>query len=241
MPMKDIYPYRTLARGPGSLALLAAIFALWLVLLLQLVPSGDFMKESFGKYLSYFSGTAAGPEPVKTEPAPVDSAKVDPANVEVALLAGGCFWGMEEILRQIPGVIDVEVGYTGGSTANPRYRDVRTGFTGHAESVRVVFDRSRLSYADLLEKWFFKMHDPTTKNRQGNDIGTQYRSAIFVATPEQREVALEVKERVDASGFWRKPIVTEIVDAGPFTLAEDEHQDYLQKYPGGYTCHFMRE
>src|SRR5690606_39058617 len=141
----------------------------------------------------------------------------------------GCFWGMEEILREIPGVLNTEVGYTGGKTAEPTYEDVRTGDTGHAESVRVVFDPSKLSYEELLEKWFFRMHDPTTLNRQGNDVGTQYRSAIFVTSPEQREIAERVKKRVDESGKWDAPIVTEIVDAGPFTLAEDYHQDYLQK------------
>ncbi|HLV66745.1 MAG TPA: peptide-methionine (S)-S-oxide reductase MsrA, partial [Polyangiaceae bacterium] len=118
---------------------------------------------------------------------------------------------------------------------------VRTGRTGHAESVRVVFDPAKLSYEELLEKWFFRMHDPTTKNRQGNDIGTQYRSAIFVTTPEQRRIAESVKRRVDESGKWPRPVVTEIVDAGPFTPAEDYHQRYLEKNPGGYTCHYLRE
>src|SRR5205823_5043901 len=115
--------------------------------------------------------------------------------LETAILAGGCFWGMEDILRTIPGVLETEAVYTGGTTASPTYEDVHTGATGHAEAVRVVFDPQRLSYADLLEKWFFRMHDPTTKNRQGNDVGTQYRSAIFVTSPEQRTVAEEVKAR----------------------------------------------
>ena len=115
------------------------------------------------------------------------------------------------------------------------------GGTGHAEAVRVLFDPDRLSYADLLEKWFFRMHDPTTPNRQGNDIGPQYRSAIFTTTPEQKRIAKAVKARVDRSGKWKRPVVTEIADAGPFTRAEDEHQDYLQKNPGGYTCHYLRE
>ncbi len=159
---------------------------------------------------------------------------------EVALLAGGCFWGMEEILRRIPGVIDVESGYTGGSTPNPTYREVCSGLTGHAEAVRVLFEPSRIPYAVLLEKYFFRMHDPTTKNRQGNDFGSQYRSAIFPTTPEQRATAEQVKARVAASGFWGAPIVTEIAAAGPFTPAEEEHQDYLQKYPEGYTCHYLR-
>ena len=163
------------------------------------------------------------------------------ANRETVILAGGCFWGMEEILRGIPGVVETEVGYTGGSSSSPTYDDVHTGSTGHAEAVRVVFDPTKLSFADLLEKWFFKMHDPTTLNRQGNDAGTQYRSAIFVTSEGQRRVAEEVKARVDRSGAWKRPVVTEIVTAGPFTPAEEYHQDYLQKHPDGYTCHFMRE
>jgi peptide methionine sulfoxide reductase msrA/msrB len=148
---------------------------------------------------------------------------------------------MEEILRKVPGVLEVDVGYTGGSTKSPTYEDVKTGRSGHAESVRVTFDPKKISYEELLEKWFFKMHDPTTKNRQGNDVGTQYRSAIFVNSPEQRKVAEAVKKRVDASGKWKAPIVTEILDAGAYTLAEDYHQDYLEKHPGGYTCHYMRD
>jgi methionine-S-sulfoxide reductase len=164
-----------------------------------------------------------------------------PGNAQTVVLAGGCFWGMQEILRQVPGILKTEVGYAGGTTPRPQYEDVRTGRTGHAESVRIVFDPARLSFADLLEKWFFRMHDPTTKNRQGNDIGTQYRSAIFVTTSEQRELAEAVKKRVDASGKWNSPVVTEIADAGPFTPAEDYHQAYLQKNPGGYTCHYLRD
>lgn len=160
---------------------------------------------------------------------------------ETAVLAGGCFWGMEDILRKVPGVLDTEVGYAGGKTASPTYRDVKTGMTGHAEAIRVVFDPKVISYAELLERWFFKMHDPTTTNRQGNDIGTQYRSAIFPQTPEQAKVAAEVKAKVDASGFWKRPVVTTIEPAGPWTAAEDYHQDYLVENPGGYTCHFMRE
>jgi peptide methionine sulfoxide reductase msrA/msrB len=161
--------------------------------------------------------------------------------LETAILAGGCFWGMEDILRKIDGVLETEVGYTGGTTKNPRYEDLKRGTTGHAEAVRVVFDPKRLSYADLLEKWFFKMHDPTTKDRQGNDVGSQYRSVIFAITPQQKETAQRVKERVEASHKWKRPIVTEIVDASPFTPAEPEHQDYLVKHPGGYTCHYMRD
>jgi peptide methionine sulfoxide reductase msrA/msrB len=171
------------------------------------------------------------------EPTP-DPAK---ASKETAILAGGCFWGMEEILRGIPGVIETTVGYSGGKLKDPTYEDVSGGSSGHAESVRVVFDPAKLSYADLLEKWFFRMHDPTTLNRQGNDEGSQYRSAIFVMSPEQRKIAEEVKERVGKSGKWKSPIVTEIADAGPFTPAEEYHQKYLVKNPGGYTCHYMRD
>jgi peptide methionine sulfoxide reductase msrA/msrB len=160
---------------------------------------------------------------------------------ETAILAGGCFWGMEEILRKIPGVIATDVGYTGGTSANPRYEDVHTGATGHAEAVRIVFDPSRLSYRDLLEKWFFRMHDPTTLDRQGNDVGSQYRSAIFVTSAAQRETARLVKARVQASGKWSRPIVTQIVDASTFTLAEAFHQKYLEKNPDGYTCHYLRD
>ena len=159
---------------------------------------------------------------------------------EVAVLAGGCFWGIEEILRAVPGVLDTDVGYTGGWLENPRYHDTHDSKSGHAESVRVTFDPTVLSYEDLLEQWFFKLHDPTTRNRQGNDIGTQYRSAIFYTSPEQQETAERVKARVEASGKWRKPITTEIVPASTWYSAEAEHQDYLQRNPGGYTCHYMR-
>jgi peptide methionine sulfoxide reductase msrA/msrB len=161
--------------------------------------------------------------------------------LETAVLAGGCFWGMEELLRQIPGVLETEVGYAGGSTGKPTYEDVRTGGTGHAEAVRITFDPRKLSYEDLLERWFFRMHDPTTLNRQGNDTGTQYRSAIFYSSPAQKDAAAAVKARVERSGKWKRPVVTEITAAGPFTPAEDYHQDYLQKHPGGYTCHYLRD
>jgi methionine-S-sulfoxide reductase len=159
---------------------------------------------------------------------------------EVAVLAGGCFWGMEDILRKIPGVLETEAGYTGGWVENPRYEDTHDSRSGHAESVRIVFDPRVLSYEDLLEKWFFRMHDPTTLDRQGNDRGTQYRSAIFYADEAQRATAERVKERVQASGLWKRPIVTEIAKASRWWPAEEYHQDYLVKNPGGYTCHYMR-
>jgi len=175
------------------------------------------------------------------DPASLEAGASCATTFETAVLAGGCFWGMEDILRKIPGVLETEVGYTGGALADPTYEHVKSGRTGHAEAVRVTFDPRRLGYADLLEHWFFRMHDPTTVNRQGNDVGTQYRSAIFATTPEQKRIAAEVKAKIDASGKWPRPVVTEIIDAGPFTLAEDYHQDYLEKHPGGYSCHWLRD
>ncbi len=159
---------------------------------------------------------------------------------EKATLAGGCFWGMEDIIRAIPGVVSTQVGYTGGHVEKATYLQVKTGNTGHAEAVEVEFDPAKLKYETLLE-WFFRMHDPTTLDRQGNDVGTQYRSAIFVHSDEQRRVAEQVIARVDKSGAWKKPVVTKIVSAGPFWTAEEYHQDYLKKNPGGYTCHYLRE
>jgi methionine-S-sulfoxide reductase len=158
----------------------------------------------------------------------------------VAILAGGCFWGMQELLRQVPGVRRTLVGYTGGQLKAPEYGDVKTGRTGHAESIQVVFDPSQLSYERLLA-YFFTIHDPTTKNQQGNDVGTQYRSVIFVLDAEQRRVAEKMIERVGASGDWKAPITTEVTDATEFYPAEEYHQDYLQKNPGGYTCHYPRQ
>ncbi len=168
---------------------------------------------------------------------------VDPATStsETAVLAGGCFWGMQQLLREIPGVLETEVGYAGGDSTDPTYKDVKTGRTGHAEAVRVVFDPTILTYAELLENWFFRMHDPTTANRQGNDVGTQYRSVIFASSDEQRATAGEVIRRVDAGDRWARPVVTQVVPAGPFTSAEEHHQDYLVKHPNGYSCHFLRD
>ena len=160
---------------------------------------------------------------------------------EVAVLAGGCFWGVEEILRAVPGVLDTDAGYTGGWLPNPTYDDTHDSKSGHAEAIRVTFDPSVLSYEDLLERWFFRLHDPTTLNRQGNDVGTQYRSAIFPQSPEQRAAAERVKARVEASGKWKRPITTSIEPAGTWYSAEGYHQDYLRKHPGGYSCHFMRD
>jgi len=159
---------------------------------------------------------------------------------ETALLAGGCFWGVEELIRTQPGVISTQVGYTGGVVPNPTYEIVKKGTSGHAEAIEIQFDPQKTSYENIL-KYFFKIHDPTTVNQQGNDRGTQYRSAIFFLSPEQEKTARKVKELVDVSGAWKKPVVTEIVAAGPFYSAETYHQDYLQKNPGGYTCHWVRD
>jgi methionine-S-sulfoxide reductase len=159
---------------------------------------------------------------------------------ETATLAGGCFWGMEDILRKIPGILETTVGYTGGGTKNPNYEIVKVGNTGHAESIQIVFDSSRISYEEIL-RYFFRMHNPTTVNQQGNDIGSQYRSAIFYHDDEQRQTALKSKDHVDKSGKWPRKIMTEIVPAKEFYPAEGYHQDYLEKNPGGYTCHFLRD
>jgi methionine-S-sulfoxide reductase len=156
---------------------------------------------------------------------------------ETATLAGGCFWGVEELIRKLPGVVDTSVGYAGGTLENPRYEDVKTGRTGHAETVEIVFDPETISYDEILD-FFFRLHDPTTTNRQGNDVGTQYRSAIFVHDEKQREAAKKAIER--AQEKWPRPITTEIVDNTRFWPAEGYHQDYLQRYPHGYTCHYLR-
>jgi methionine-S-sulfoxide reductase len=164
----------------------------------------------------------------------------DHTELQTAYLAGGCFWGMEELVRQIPGVLQTEVGYTGGETPNAVYEQVKTGKTGHAESLKVVFDSQQLSYRHLLFE-FFRMHNPTTPNRQGNDIGTQYRSAIFYLGEEQRLTAEEVIKTVDSSGDWEANVVTEVVPFKEFFRAEEYHQKYLVKNRGGYTCHYVRK
>jgi methionine-S-sulfoxide reductase len=162
------------------------------------------------------------------------------ANRETATLAGGCFWGVQELIRELPGVIATTVGYTGGSLDAPTYDHVKKGSTGHAEAVKIVFDPSTIAYEEIL-RFFFRMHDPTQRNRQMNDVGTQYRSAIFVHSEEQRAAAERVKGEVDASGEWPRPIATEIVPATAWHDAEDYHQDYLKKNPWGYNCHFVRD
>ena len=154
---------------------------------------------------------------------------------EKAVLAGGCFWGMQDLIRKRPGVLSTRVGYTGGDVANATSRNHGT----HAEAIEIIFDPEVTSYRELLE-FFFQIHDPTTLNRQGNDRGMSYRSAIFYVDEEQRRIAEDTIADVDASGLWPGKVVTEVTAAGPFWEAEEEHQDYLQKYPYGYTCHFVR-
>jgi len=156
-------------------------------------------------------------------------------STETAVLAGGCFWGMQDLLRRYPGVISTRVGYTGGEVANATYRNHGT----HAEAIEVIFDPQKLSYRKLLE-FFFQIHDPTTPNRQGNDRGASYRSAIFYTSEEQKRTANETIAEVEASRLWPGTVVAEIAPAGPFWEAEPEHQDYLERYPSGYTCHFVR-
>jgi peptide-methionine (S)-S-oxide reductase len=154
---------------------------------------------------------------------------------ETAILAGGCFWGVQDLIRKLPGVIATRVGYTGGEVPNATYKK----HGNHAEAIEITFDPERISYRDLLE-FFFQIHDPTTKNRQGNDVGASYRSAVFYTSDEQARVARDTIADVEASGLWPGKVVTEVAPAGPFWEAEPEHQDYLLRYPAGYSCHFVR-
>ena len=155
--------------------------------------------------------------------------------LEKAILAGGCFWGVQELIRKQPGVVSTRVGYSGGDVPNATYRNHGT----HAEAVEITFDPTETSYREILE-FFFQIHDPSTRDRQGNDIGMSYRSAVFYTDDRQREIAVDTIADVDASGLWPGKVVTEVTPAGPFWEAEPEHQDYLQKFPNGYTCHFVR-
>ena len=157
------------------------------------------------------------------------------AETETAILAGGCFWGMQDLIRKQPGVIETRVGYSGGDVKHATYRNHGT----HAEAIEVIFDPAVTTYRRLLE-FFFQIHDPTTRNRQGNDLGSSYRSAIYYASEAQRRKALDTIADVDASGLWPGKVVTEVEPAGDFWDAEPEHQDYLERYPNGYTCHFPR-
>jgi peptide methionine sulfoxide reductase msrA/msrB len=188
---------------------------------LRFIPAKDLEKEGYGEYVPFFK-------------------KGKEEKMETAIFAAGCFWGTEEFFRKIPGVIKTEAGFTGGTTPHPRYEDTNDGHTGHAESVKVEFDSSKVSYETLLDQ-FYKMHDPTTLNRQGNDKGTQYRSAIFYTSEKQKKEALEFKAKVEKSKAWKAPITTEISEAKEFWPAEEEHQHYLMKHVGGYDNHYLRK
>jgi peptide methionine sulfoxide reductase msrA/msrB len=198
---------------------------------LRFIPVDKLESEGYGRYLASFA--AAGIVPAAKKGA--KAAAGDAHKKETVYLAGGCFWGMQEILRSIPGVLHTEAGYTGGKVENATYRN----HEGHAESVEVVYDPDKLPFKTLL-RWYFRMHDPTTLDRQGNDVGDSYRSEIFYKTEEQRKTAEAYKDHLNKVGKWGSPVVTKIAKAGPFWKAEEEHQDYLQKHPNGYTCHFMR-
>jgi len=193
---------------------------------LKFIPLEELAQKGYSQYLGLF------------EEKDFKEAKIQ--HVEVALLGGGCFWGVEEILRQTKGVLDVVAGYAGGKTETPVYESVKTGTTGHAEVVLVKYDPKLITYAEILT-YFFRLHDPTTLNQQGGDVGTQYRSVIFYSNKNQKEIAQSIKEKVNKSAKWKKPVVTEIISASEFWPAEDYHQDYLQKNPRGYTCHFLRD
>jgi peptide methionine sulfoxide reductase msrA/msrB len=206
--------------GPGEKSLRYCINSASL----KFIPVEEMEQAGYGHYLEPF----------------VKAGLSKPATYETAVLAGGCFWGMEEIIRKIPGVIKTTVGYTGGTTPNPTYEAVCTGRTGHAESIEVVFDPAKLSYEKLLD-YFFRMHDPTTLNRQHNDVGTQYRSTIFYTSDTQKQTAERVKAKWGKLGKFNRPITTEITAATKFYPAEDYHQKYLVKNPGGYTCHVLRD
>jgi peptide methionine sulfoxide reductase msrA/msrB len=197
---------------------------------LRFIPVEKLEPEGYGEYLPLFKAQKIS----SSAESPVVA-----GGREVAILAGGCFWGVEDLIRKLPGDLATEVGYTGGHVPNPTYERIMGGVTGHAESVRIEFDPKALSYADLL-RYFFRLHDPTTLNRQGNDRGTEYRSAIFFSNKEQKSIAEEVIKEVDASGKWNNKIVTQVVPASTWYPAEEYHQDYLQKNPGGYTCHYIR-
>jgi peptide methionine sulfoxide reductase msrA/msrB len=196
---------------------------------LRFIPVHRLEPEGYKDYVRLFQ---KGEEAMKSE------MSVAGHKVETAILAGGCFWGVEDLLRKIPGVVDTEAGYTGGNLEQPTYEDVKTGRTEHAEAVRIQFDPSRVGYDTILDH-FFRLHDPTTKNRQGNDVGSQYRSAIFYLNQGQKRVA--EAEKAKAAGMWKKEVVTEILPARTFYRAEEIHQKYLLKKPDGYTCHYYRD
>jgi len=204
---------------------------------LKFIPIGKMSSAGYGEWLVLFNGAQSI--------APVSNSKVtdikatENSQNQVIYLGGGCFWGVEDLIRKMPGVLDTEVGYSGGKLKNPTYELVKKGGSGHAEAVKVVFDSKKVTLEKILEH-FFRLHDPTTKNKQGNDVGEQYRSIIFYSNEEQKLIAENVKDRVGKSKKWNAPIVTEIAPFFSFTKAEDYHQDYLLKNPNGYTCHYLR-
>jgi peptide methionine sulfoxide reductase msrA/msrB len=211
---------------------------------LRFVPVDRLEKEGYGEFKSLFMSTNEGNTQsgfldLRSLPEG-DFAKSVNSEWSIATVAGGCFWGVEEILRSIKGIVDTQVGYTGGGMSVPTYKDITTGKTGHAEAVQIKFDPKQISYAEVLG-WFMRLHDPTSMNRQGNDVGTQYRSAIFVYDNLQMQAAEAVLKKVRDSGKWKNPIVTEVVKASEFWRAEEYHQKYLVKNPGGYSCHYLRD
>ncbi len=201
---------------------------------LRFINALNLEKEGYGQFKALFTDETLKAEQKKR------SDRMKSGEYQTVNLAGGCFWGVQDLIRKLPGVIDTEVGYTGGFVEKPVYDQVKKGTTGHAESVKVTFDPQILSFEKLLDL-FFTLHDPTTRNQQGNDIGSQYRSVIFFTSSAQKDVALKKVKEWNDSGKWKKPIVTEVVEATPFFAAEEDHQDYLVKHPNGYTCHYYRE
>jgi len=200
---------------------------------LRFIPVDELEEAGYGEYQQAFIDAAVIEKPKA-------GAVENPTTAGVAVVAAGCFWGAENLFKQLEGVRATEVGYTGGIAVNPSYHEVCTGGTGHAEAVRIEFDPEVVSYAEVL-RFFFRLHDPTTLNRQHNDVGTQYRSAIFAATPEQRRVAEQIVREERESGRFRNPVVTEVADLETFWSAEEDHQNYLDNNPNGYNCHILRD
>jgi len=198
---------------------------------LKFIPVEDLEKEGYKEYLKMFDKKPSGEDAQKIRSS---------SSTDFAIFAGGCFWGMEELFSKFKGVVDTEVGYTGGDSSASTYNEVKTGKTGHAEALKIYFNKTEVTYEELLH-FFFKIHDPTTLNRQGNDVGSQYRSAVFVKNEEQRDKVKKVIKEVTDLKRFKNPIVTEVEDQSKFNTAEAYHQDYLKKNPGGYTCHFIRD
>lgn len=205
---------------------------------LRFVSVEKMAAEGYAKYLAPFE--RAGLVESRRPADPTEHQKSADVSKQVAIVAGGCFWGVEHYMRKLRGVLDTQVGYVGGGTQRPTYEQVSTGQTGHAEAVQVTFDQRVVSYADVL-RYFYRLHDPTTVDRQHNDVGSQYRSAIFYMSEKQRKIAERIKREADQSGTWSSPVVTQIKPAGTFWEAESYHQDYLEHHPNGYNCHVLRK